>query len=780
MICLWECGNMALNNYQDADFTPDITPSDVRPNMGTYNSPQTFRFWCQKVLPLVYDDSLSYYELLCKVVDYLNKTMEDVNTAVEDVENLNSAFGSLENHVNASETALLQAYNDLQDYVNTYFNNLDVQEEINNKLDVMAEDGTLDTILLPYFNEYTQTTNEVIDERFETQNGVLSNQNNRITVLEGRMNEFSSLPDGSLSTAADAELVDIRVGTDGITYPSAGDAVRNQIGNLKNAVSGKNDATISTDWQNVNLARYSTGVIQALSSDTRISTTKKYALFKNQFVTIKTQPGYKHRVIFFQTLGLGTVVINTTYNVSMGVYDDVTNWHTESKRILQTPEGAVAYAVTLAKVDDSSITTSDCTNVSICSSFGANFYRDYSIDDVLDNIDAFFGIKLPNYIKNKFAFNYGYVSGDGSITNAYEQRAAYYEVPVTEEHGYAMIFDVVHEGMCLAWYDADGTFISRNNYYQSGQDRASVVSPSDAAYVKVAVFDKDPVRYNFSYVSEHNFILTDAEYENFNSTWFNDYPDIQNSGFYGKKISILGDSISTFAGEGSSTAADGHKIADGTYTYAGNHCRYPESFMPYASCAYWLKLIGNLGMTLGVNDSWAGSRVSWDGQEGSDYGANIYIASPTRIGHLDDNGTPDIILVNAGTNDIGTNVPIGTFNTESPVNYTDAQIAALPVATFADAYRALLIRLQKAYPLARIVVMLPNYTTSYYNPTNADAYLEVIKEACDYFGVPWVDMRMSGITMYNTGTYMGDGIHPNTKGMKMLFDKVYKFFKYEL
>lgn len=35
-----------------------------------------FRFFCQKVLPLVYDDSLSYYELLCKVVDYINKLIE--------------------------------------------------------------------------------------------------------------------------------------------------------------------------------------------------------------------------------------------------------------------------------------------------------------------------------------------------------------------------------------------------------------------------------------------------------------------------------------------------------------------------------------------------------------------------------------------------------------------------------------------------------------------------------------------------------------------------------
>lgn len=37
-----------------------------------------FNFWCQKVLPLVYDDSLSYYEVLCKVVDYINKIMTEL------------------------------------------------------------------------------------------------------------------------------------------------------------------------------------------------------------------------------------------------------------------------------------------------------------------------------------------------------------------------------------------------------------------------------------------------------------------------------------------------------------------------------------------------------------------------------------------------------------------------------------------------------------------------------------------------------------------------------
>lgn len=32
-----------------------------------------FRFWCQKILPAVYDDSLSYYEVICKLIDKVNE-----------------------------------------------------------------------------------------------------------------------------------------------------------------------------------------------------------------------------------------------------------------------------------------------------------------------------------------------------------------------------------------------------------------------------------------------------------------------------------------------------------------------------------------------------------------------------------------------------------------------------------------------------------------------------------------------------------------------------------
>lgn len=47
-----------------------------------------FRFWCQKVLPLVYDDSLSYYEVLCKVVKYINDLIDQDKIFADEIAEL--------------------------------------------------------------------------------------------------------------------------------------------------------------------------------------------------------------------------------------------------------------------------------------------------------------------------------------------------------------------------------------------------------------------------------------------------------------------------------------------------------------------------------------------------------------------------------------------------------------------------------------------------------------------------------------------------------------------
>ena len=56
-----------------------------------------FRFWCYKVLPLVYDDSLSYYEVLCKVVKYINELIAQDKVLADEIESANNAVKEAQN-----------------------------------------------------------------------------------------------------------------------------------------------------------------------------------------------------------------------------------------------------------------------------------------------------------------------------------------------------------------------------------------------------------------------------------------------------------------------------------------------------------------------------------------------------------------------------------------------------------------------------------------------------------------------------------------------------------
>lgn len=67
-----------------------------------------FRFWCQKVLPLVYDDSLSYYEVLCKVVKYLNNMITDVNGIIDDVDGLKADLQVVQDWIDNFDTSYIE------------------------------------------------------------------------------------------------------------------------------------------------------------------------------------------------------------------------------------------------------------------------------------------------------------------------------------------------------------------------------------------------------------------------------------------------------------------------------------------------------------------------------------------------------------------------------------------------------------------------------------------------------------------------------------------------
>ena len=61
-------------------------------------------------------------------------------------------FNKLSKQTKQTVEDYIDQFNTLHDYVHDYFDNLDVQEEINNKLDAMVEAGTLQEIIADYLN----------------------------------------------------------------------------------------------------------------------------------------------------------------------------------------------------------------------------------------------------------------------------------------------------------------------------------------------------------------------------------------------------------------------------------------------------------------------------------------------------------------------------------------------------------------------------------------------------------------------------------------------------
>lgn len=67
-----------------------------------------FSFWCYKVLPLVYDDSLSYYEILCKVVTYINKLIEQDKIFGDELTNLLKELEKVKEWINNFDTSFIE------------------------------------------------------------------------------------------------------------------------------------------------------------------------------------------------------------------------------------------------------------------------------------------------------------------------------------------------------------------------------------------------------------------------------------------------------------------------------------------------------------------------------------------------------------------------------------------------------------------------------------------------------------------------------------------------
>ena len=112
-------------------------------------------FKCHKILPLVYDESLSYYEVLCKCVASLNEVIESTNQLNDNVADINSR-----------ENELADKVNEIAEEINNF------EAEINGKFDelVIKIERELGEKFEDYDRQFAELKEETQAELLELQN----------------------------------------------------------------------------------------------------------------------------------------------------------------------------------------------------------------------------------------------------------------------------------------------------------------------------------------------------------------------------------------------------------------------------------------------------------------------------------------------------------------------------------------------------------------------------------------------------------------------------------
>lgn len=149
----------------------------------------------------------------------------------------------------------------------------------------------------------------------------LSNEENVATAL-GRIDNLIKLPAGS--TTGDAELSDIRVGADGKTYETAGDAVREQIKNTKQAAEDAT-ASLKEDLGEIDNAFFDTTTTEELVNTNPIVEDGK-TLYTSTYIAIPEQSNSSiatlTNVVVGETLYISSTVANTTTSWGFTFTDD--------------------------------------------------------------------------------------------------------------------------------------------------------------------------------------------------------------------------------------------------------------------------------------------------------------------------------------------------------------------------------------------------------------------------------------------------------------------------
>ncbi len=207
-----------------------------------------------------------------------------------------------------------------------------------------------------------------------------------------------------------------------------------------------------------------------------------------------------------------------------------------------------------------------------------------------------------------------------------------------------------------------------------------------------------------------------------------------------KRLSILGDSISTYIGVSNNSNIN---------TTIGNNPVFYRPPFPREK-TYFELVLNAFGLTLCVNNSWSGGNLSGRGDPTS---------GVSRAKELADarGNKPDLIILFMGINDLGRGI--------SP-------------EVFAEDYRLTLNTLRELYPEARVCcVNIPDREP--YFKKRAEAFNKAIEEAAALQGEGYFIADLFGSRLNNDFYYNNtlDGLYPDEDGMRFIAEVVIEAIK---
>ena len=310
-----------------------------------------------------------------------------------------------------------------------------------------------------------------------------------------------------------------------------------------------------------------------------------------------------------------------------------------------------------------------------------------------------------------------------------------------------MITGFYNVGMRTVYYDTE-TGIMRTGeqkiegkwYYFSSSNGAMVHGFYDLGARRVFYGDEGYMLTGDQIIDGNSYYFDSSNGGMFRDVWLNGkYYDEDgilsgNDVYKGKKVAILGDSISTYEG----------------WIPQGNFTRYPqpmyEDGVKEVDQTWWKSLLDSMQMEFAINLSQAGRTMT---KYGLMYGANEEL-----IKQLGTNGNPDMIFVYMGMNDLHYNIEIGTYEKAEVGN----------VSRVIDSFKTAVSLIELYYPTADIVIVSPYYCEYYYSSEELDIFAGEITKLCQEKCLSMVDLRTSGITEDD----LPDGLHPGVSGMKKI------------